>query len=88
MSGFCLIASSRARLSPDSIAAATLAGTTLEWYDFFLYGTASALVFNKQFVPLLSPAVGTLAAFSTLAVGFIARPRARSPPGAGGSRSS
>ncbi|MGB6245805.1 MFS transporter [Gordonia sp. (in: high G+C Gram-positive bacteria)] len=51
-----------------------LVGTTLEWYDFFLYGTAAALIFNKQFFPSLSPAAGTLAAFSTFAVGFIARP--------------
>ncbi|MFI2260911.1 MFS transporter [Streptomyces tubercidicus] len=55
-------------------ALATLLGTTLEWYDFFLYGTAAALVFDKQFFPSLSPAAGTLAAFSTLAVGFVARP--------------
>ncbi|MCX4848984.1 MFS transporter [Streptomyces sp. NBC_00893] len=53
---------------------ATLAGTTLEWYDFFLYGTAAALIFNEQFFPSLSPAAGTLAAFSTFAVGFVARP--------------
>ncbi|GAB2645332.1 MFS transporter [Prescottella soli] len=56
------------------VALATLAGTTLEWYDFFLYGTAAALIFNKQFFPSLSPTAGTLAAFSTFAVGFIARP--------------
>ncbi|MEV6139142.1 MFS transporter [Nocardia sp. NPDC051990] len=56
------------------IALATLAGTTLEWYDFFLYGTAAALIFNKQFFPSLSPSAGTLAAFGTFAVGFIARP--------------
>ncbi|GGY94909.1 MFS transporter [Streptomyces nitrosporeus] len=55
-------------------ALATLAGTTLEWYDFFLYGTAAALIFNEQFFPSLSPTAGTLAAFSTFAVGFIARP--------------
>jgi metabolite-proton symporter len=55
-------------------AVATLAGTTLEWYDFFLYGTAAALIFDKQFFPSLSPAAGTLASFATLAVGFVARP--------------
>jgi metabolite-proton symporter len=55
-------------------AIATLAGTTLEWYDFFLYGTAAALIFDKQFFPSLSPAAGTLASFATLAVGFVARP--------------
>jgi metabolite-proton symporter len=60
--------------TPGRTAVATLAGTTLEWYDFFLYGTAAALIFNKQFFPSLSPAAGTLAAFSTFAVGFIARP--------------
>ncbi|EWM09978.1 major facilitator superfamily transporter [Kutzneria sp. 744] len=58
----------------STTAADTLGGTTVEWYDFFLYGTASALVFNKQFFPALSPAAGTLAAFATLTVGFIARP--------------
>ncbi|MGO9555332.1 MAG: MFS transporter [Syntrophobacteraceae bacterium] len=49
-------------------------GNTLEWYDFFLYGTAAALVFNKLFFPELSPLVGTVAAFATFAVGFLARP--------------
>lgn len=63
-----------ARASAGRTALATLAGTTLEWYDFFLYGTASALIFNQQFFPSLSPTAGTLAAFSTFAVGFIARP--------------
>ncbi|GAA2066035.1 MFS transporter [Streptomyces albiaxialis] len=62
------------RPAPGRTAVATLAGTTLEWYDFFLYGTAAALIFDKQFFPSLSPAAGTLAAFSTLAVGFVARP--------------
>jgi MFS family permease len=59
---------------PRKAALAALTGATLEWYDFFLYGTASALIFNKQFFPSLSPAAGTLAAFSTFAVGFVARP--------------
>jgi MFS family permease len=54
--------------------AATLVDTTVERYDFLLYGTASALIFNKQFFPALSPTAGTLAAFATLAVGFVARP--------------
>ncbi|MEU3216182.1 MFS transporter [Streptomyces sp. NPDC032161] len=63
-----------ARATAGRTALATLAGTTLEWYDFFLYGTAAALIFNQQFFPSLSPAAGTLAAFSTFAVGFIARP--------------
>ncbi|MGW0808107.1 MFS transporter [Nonomuraea sp. NPDC002799] len=59
---------------PQRVAIASLIGTTLEWYDFYLYGTAAALVFNKQFFTLLSPAAGTLAAFATFAVGFLARP--------------
>lgn len=51
------------------------AGATIEWYDFFVYGTAAALVFPKIFFPAdLPPLVAQLAAFSTFAVGFIARP--------------
>lgn len=53
---------------------ASMAGTTIEWYDFFLYGTAAALVFNKLFFPALDPITGVLAAFATYAVGFIGRP--------------
>src|SRR3954469_4576869 len=49
-------------------------GTTIEWYDFFLYGTAAALVFNKLFFPTLDPVAGTLSAYATFAVGFVARP--------------
>jgi metabolite-proton symporter len=56
------------------IVAASLIGTSLEWYDFFIYGTASALVFNKVFFPDFDPLVGTLLAFATYAVGFVARP--------------
>src|ERR671929_1872132 len=56
------------------IALASLVGTTIEWYDFFLYNTAAALVFNKLFFPTFDPFVGTLLAFSTYAVGFAARP--------------
>lgn len=56
------------------IAAASFIGTALEWYDYFLYGSASALVFNKLFFPSLDPAMGVIAAFSTFAVGFCARP--------------
>ncbi len=56
------------------IAIASFIGTTIEWYDFFLYGTASALVFNRLFFPKLDPLSGTLASFGTFAVGFIARP--------------
>ena len=53
---------------------ASLIGTSLEWYDFFIYGTAAALVFNKLFFPSFDPLVGTLLAFATYAVGFVARP--------------
>ncbi|MET9863333.1 MFS transporter [Streptomyces smyrnaeus] len=56
------------------IVAASLVGTTIEWYDFFLYGSAAALVFNKLFFPDSDPLVGTLLAFLTYAVGFAARP--------------
>ena len=57
------------------IALTALAGTSIEWYDFFLYGTAAALIFPKAFFPAgLPPAIALLASFSTFAVGFIARP--------------
>lgn len=49
-------------------------GTTIEWYDFFLYGTAAALIFNQIFFPEFDPLMGTLAAFATYSVGFFARP--------------
>jgi metabolite-proton symporter len=53
---------------------ASFIGTTIEWYDFFLYGTAAALVFNRLFFPELDPSAGTMASFATYAVGFFARP--------------
>jgi MHS family shikimate/dehydroshikimate transporter-like MFS transporter len=56
------------------VAFASFIGTTIEWYDFFLYGTAAALVFNRLFFPTFDPLMGTLAAFGTYAVGFFARP--------------
>ncbi|HET9920852.1 MAG TPA: MFS transporter, partial [Ktedonobacteraceae bacterium] len=49
-------------------------GTTIEWYDFFLYGTAATLVFPKLFFPTFNPFVGTLLSLTTFLVGFIARP--------------
>jgi metabolite-proton symporter len=49
-------------------------GTTIEWYDFYLYGTAAALIFNVQFFPQTSPVGGIIASFATFAVGFLARP--------------
>lgn len=56
------------------VALASLIGTTVEWYDFFLYGTAAALVFNRLFFPNFDPRLGTLAAFGTYSVGFFVRP--------------
>jgi metabolite-proton symporter len=53
---------------------ASLIGTTIEWYDFFLYGSAAALVFNRLFFPEFDPLVGTMLAFATYALGFVARP--------------
>lgn len=53
---------------------ASFIGTAIEWYDFFLYGSAAALIFGPQFFPSDDPLAGTLAAFATFAVGFIARP--------------
>jgi MFS family permease len=52
----------------------SLVGTTVEWYDFFLYGTAAGVVFPKLFFPSTELAIGTLLAFATFAVGFVARP--------------
>jgi hypothetical protein len=49
-------------------------GSTVEWYDFLVYGTAAELLFNKLFFPSFSPAVGTIAAFGSYGVGFVARP--------------
>jgi metabolite-proton symporter len=56
------------------VVTASLIGTTVEWYDFFLYGSAAALVFNKVFFPTAAPLTGTLLAFATYAIGFGARP--------------
>jgi MFS family permease len=56
------------------VAAATFVGSTIEWYDFSIYGSAAALVFGPQFFPTFSPTAGVLAAFGTFAAGFLARP--------------
>ncbi|WP_406156358.1 MFS transporter [Streptomyces canus] len=56
------------------LAAASLAGTAIEFYDFFVYGTAAALVLGPLFFPTFSPLAGSLAAFGTFGVGFLARP--------------
>jgi len=61
--------------SMRKVAMTSLAGTSIEWYDFFIYGTAAALVFPAAFFPeSMPPLVGLIAAFGTLAVGFVARP--------------
>src|SRR5262245_1591517 len=60
--------------SVDRVVGASFIGTAIEWYDFFLYGTAAALVFNQLSFPEIDPVAGTMAAFATYAVGFVARP--------------
>jgi metabolite-proton symporter len=60
--------------TPKKVVVASLIGTSLEWYDFFLYTTAAAVVFNKLFFPQFDPVTGTLLAFFTASVGFVARP--------------
>jgi metabolite-proton symporter len=62
------------RISLPRVVSASLIGTTVEWYDFFLYSSAAALVFNKLFFPTADPLTGTLLAFTTYAIGFLARP--------------
>jgi MFS family permease len=59
---------------PARAAAAAFVGTTIEWYDFYIYATASALIFGKLFFPGSEPFFSTLASFGTFAVGFFARP--------------
>ena len=60
--------------SIGTIAFASAIGTTIEWYDFFLFGVVTPLVFNKLFFPNFDPLVGTLLAYTTFFVGFISRP--------------
>ncbi|CUJ65612.1 transporter [Achromobacter xylosoxidans] len=67
-------APARSRRDYVTAGLASMMGTTIEWYDFFLYGTAAALIFNKIFFPSFDPLTGTLAAFATYSVGFFARP--------------
>ena len=59
---------------PVRVIIAASVGSALEWYDFFLYGTAAALVFGELFFPKSDPLVGTLLAFLTFGVGFVVRP--------------
>ena len=74
MSGQSAAGTTATPSSVRRVIVASLIGTSLEWYDFFIYGTAAALVFNKIFFPDFEPLVGTLLAFATYAVGFVARP--------------
>lgn len=60
--------------SMRKVALTALAGTSIEWYDFFLYATAAALVFPSAFFPDSSPTIGLILSFGTFAFGFIARP--------------
>ena len=53
---------------------ASLLGATIEWYDFFLYGVVAGIVFNKLFFPTTDPFIGTILAYSTFAIGYLARP--------------
>ncbi|MEO7128863.1 MAG: MFS transporter [Rhodoferax sp.] len=53
---------------------ATLVGTTVEWYDFFLYGVVAGIVFNHLYFPTEDPAIGTMLAYGTFAAGFLSRP--------------
>jgi MHS family shikimate/dehydroshikimate transporter-like MFS transporter len=62
------------RAKINSIVFASCLGTVIEWYDFLIYATAAALVFNKAFFPTFDPLAGTLAALGSYAVGFLARP--------------
>ncbi len=64
----------RPRQSMPKVAAASMSGALLEWYDFNLYGISAALVFNKLFFPDVDPVIGTLAALATFGVGFVSRP--------------
>lgn len=64
----------RERNNLRRVVLSSLVGAVIEWYDFFLYGVVAGLVFNKLFFPEFSEGVGTILAFATFAVGFVARP--------------
>jgi MHS family shikimate/dehydroshikimate transporter-like MFS transporter len=61
-------------VSPGKVALASAIGATIEWYDFFIFGTAAGLIFNQLFFTSLDPITGTLVAYLTFALGFVARP--------------
>ena len=64
----------RTRVGRGRLASASMIGTSLEWYDFTVYNTLAALIFNHLFFPSVDPLAGTLLAFSTYAVGYVSRP--------------
>lgn len=64
----------RQSMDTRKVALASFIGSTLEWYDFFIFGTAAALIFNKLFFPAADATTGMIASFATFAVGFVARP--------------
>ncbi len=66
--------SEETRTSGKTVLVASLIGTTIEWYDFFLFATAAGIIFPKIFYGNGDPAVGTLLSFATFAIGFVARP--------------
>src|SRR4051794_41868746 len=74
MSRITSLSESSAPPSPRQVALASAVGATIEWYDFFLYGTAAGLVFQELFFSGLSGPAAQFAAFGTFAVGFLARP--------------
>lgn len=63
-----------ARTTRWRVVGASTIGTIVEWYDFYLYGTAAALVLNRVFFSNLTPLAGILASYATFAVGFLVRP--------------
>jgi MHS family shikimate/dehydroshikimate transporter-like MFS transporter len=64
----------KTRPSMGTVVTASVVGTAIEWYDYVIYGTAAALVFNKLFFPSMAPLVGVIAAFGAFAMGAVARP--------------
>jgi MFS transporter, MHS family, shikimate and dehydroshikimate transport protein len=62
------------RTSVKEVVVASLIGTAIEWYDFFIFGTAAALVFGQLFFPSAEPIIGTLYSFAIFGVAFLARP--------------
>lgn len=66
--------SDRVQSQARKAAIGSFVGAVVDWYDFLLYGIVAALVFNAEFFPKISPAMGTLAAFATFGVGFLFRP--------------